>query len=234
MSIQRELISEALERRFNELRLERLAPLAPEKFDAASARFVANTRERLLNAAPEDLKDSFNASKENSFHASNAPDVWMASEGANCLASLRLLSLNERLQLRPAPRPPSETFLPDLNACQREPARRFQLLDARYSCALNFALASEKEIREYVLMRLMTHDRARIERASLAAINSDDLLLRLNLTAIAAALTADLRFLDALNYYYELLPATWQPPAPHGWLVVAYYALYAHALLAWI
>jgi hypothetical protein len=158
----------------------------------------------------------------------------MESEDADCLAFLRHLSAGERLPLRAATHPPSETFLLDLNACQREPARRFQLLNARYSYALNFTLPAETEIREHVLLRLMVHDRAQIERASLAAINSDDLLLRLNLTAIAAALTTDLRFLDALNYYYELLPADWQPPAPHGWLLVSYYTLYAHALIAWI
>lgn len=234
MSIQRELISQALAQRFNELRDERLKQLAPEKFDAASAHFIAQTRERLLTSTLEDLKDSFSASNKNSFHASNAPDVWMESEDADCLASLRHLSAGERLPLRAAPHPPSETFLQDLNACQREPARRFQLLNARYNCALNFALPAETEIREHVLLRLMVHDRAQIERASLAAINSDDFLLRLNLTATAAALTTDLRFLDSLNYYYELLPAAWQPPAPHGWLLVSYYALYAHALIAWI
>jgi hypothetical protein len=225
MSIQRELIAKAVRRRFNELRLERLSQLTLEKFDAASAVFISQTRERLLNAAPEDLK--------NSLPAPNAPDSWMESD-ADCLASLRRLSLNEPLRLRAAPHPPSETFLQDLNACGREPVRRFQLLNTRYRCPLNFALDSEAEVREYVLMRWMVQDRSRLEKDSLAAINSDDLLLKLNLTAIAAARNDDLRFLDALNYYYELLPATWQPPASHGWLVVSYYALYAHALAAWI
>jgi len=40
-------------------------------------------------------------------------------------------------------------------------------------------------------------------------VNRDILLLRLNLIAIYASFTADLRYLDALNYYYELLPSDW-------------------------
>jgi len=80
------------------------------------------------------------------------------------------------------------------------------------------------------------------------AVNSNDLLLKLNLTAIQAliappivaaqidnaSLTIDLRFLDALNYYHELIPANWRPHAQHHWLLVSYLALYTRALTAWL
>ena len=59
------------------------------------------------------------------------------------------------------------------------------------------------------------------------AVNSDDLLLRLNLCALYASRASDLRFLDALNYYYELLPAGWQPRGRNPWLLASYLALYA-------
>jgi len=68
----------------------------------------------------------------------------------------------------------------------------------------------------------MVADRARIEHGSLPLINADDLLLRLNLIAIYSSFTADLRYLDALNYYYELLPA--------DWLRIPFLSFYARAL----
>ena len=81
-----------------------------------------------------------------------------------------------------------------------------------------------------MLERLMVADRARIEQGSLHLLHADDLLLRLNLIAIYASLTADLRYLDALNYYYELLPADWSPATPHSWLRVSFLNFYRRAL----
>jgi len=78
----------------------------------------------------------------------------------------------------------------------------------------------------------MVADRSRIEQHSLAVVNADDLLLRLNLIAIYASFTTDLRYLDALNYYYELLPSAWYPESVHNWLRVAFFSFYARALEA--
>lgn len=83
MSLQRKLISDALRRRFIELRDECLPQLAPENFDAASAAFISQARERLLNASLEELKKSF--------LITSAPDSWMASD-TDCLDALRRLS----------------------------------------------------------------------------------------------------------------------------------------------
>ena len=79
-------------------------------------------------------------------------------------------------------------------------------------------------------MRLMAHDRARVEGRSIASVDADDLLLKLNLVAVHSRETDDLRFLDALNYYYELLPTNWVPRARHVSLVVSFLGLYARAL----
>ena len=76
----------------------------------------------------------------------------------------------------------------------------------------------------------MIADRSRIEQHSLDLMNADDLLLRLNLIAIYASFTTDLRYLDALNYYYELLPADWSPKSPHNWLRVSFLNFYLRAL----
>lgn len=110
----------------------------------------------------------------------------------------------------------------------------FQLLTERYSYPLNITLEGEEDIREYLLMRLMVQDRARLLKRSVNETGSDELLLKLNLIALHAALAADLRYLDALNYYYELLPTEWEPRGEHPWLLVSYLMLYAHALMAQI
>jgi hypothetical protein len=132
-----------------------------------------------------------------------------------------------------APHPPVEEFLKQLKAKTSDRERLFASLTDRYAWPLNFSFAAESQIREYLLMRLMTTDRARIEKHSSARNDADDLLLKLNLVSVQACATTDLRFLDALNYYYELLPANWHPESESGWLMVSWLALYARALTAW-
>ncbi|HMF56145.1 MAG TPA: hypothetical protein VK619_07350 [Pyrinomonadaceae bacterium] len=217
-----ELISGALSTRFDELCRVRVPHIAPERFGEA-AQFVSEALGNLLDASPEEVKKSS--------VSLNAPLEWMTSD-ADCFSSLRALCLGQQQELHKGQHPRLEPFLKSLDASRRDPARRFQLIAERYACPLNFSLPDEDEAREYVLMRLMVQERARLERGSVEAINADDLLLKLNLVAIHASLAPDLRFLDSLNYYYELLPAAWHPQSAQGWLLVSYYALYARALAA--
>ncbi|HEX8847654.1 MAG TPA: hypothetical protein VF791_23635 [Pyrinomonadaceae bacterium] len=221
----RELISQALKERFGELCRKRIISLAPEKFGEQAA-YVSLLRERLLKATPAEIKEDSKA-------ALHVPDHWTET-GAGCLPSLRALSLCQRLELRPAHLPPPVPFVKLLKESGPTPSRRFQLLAERYSCPLNIALDVEEEVREYVLNSLMVRDRARVEKGGVAPPMADELLLKLSLMSVAAALLPDLRFLDALNYYYELLPAEWLPSGQSGWLLVCYYGLYARALAAWI
>lgn len=106
----------------------------------------------------------------------------------------------------------------------------FSLLSERYAWPLNFSFPAEDDIREYLLMRLMTADRARVESNSSGAVNAEDLLLKLNLISVHASCATDLRFLDALNYYYELLATAEFPESQHAWLLISWFALYARAL----
>ena len=76
----------------------------------------------------------------------------------------------------------------------------------------------------------MVADRSRIEQHELHLLDADDLLLRLNLIAIYASFTSDLRYLDALNYYYELMPQAWYPKSLHNWLRVSFLSFYVRAL----
>ena len=159
----------------------------------------------------------------------SAPEIWFESSG-DSLAAIRALAADEEVQCIEGTPPDEPIFFDDLQAAIREPQRRFDLLTTRYLHPLNIAAPSEYRVREHLLERLMVADRSRIEQHSLHLLNADDLLLRLNLIAIYASFTTDLRYLDALNYYYELLPSAWCPESPHNWLRVSFFSLYARAL----
>jgi hypothetical protein len=216
VSTRRELIANALRKRFVELCRDRLSHYGQSKFTGVE-QYVSEVRERFRDAQPEKIKNCI-----------DAHGTWMASD-TDCLTSIKSLSLGQPLQCHPG-QAPTGSFLTILNEARDDPEASFRLLVERYACPLNFTLPGELAVREYVLTRLMVHARAKIEKQGVAAGNNEDLLLKLNLVAVNAALTTDLRFVDALNYYYELLPSTWYPTSRHNWLLVSYLALYARAL----
>jgi hypothetical protein len=227
--MRRRLISNALENRFRELCDRRIQGLGNMAFDGAAAQFADRARKLLPSISPAQLVESMGGMEE--------PRFWQEAERPNAnnfRPALFAIALTEPLSLRKSEHPPVEPFIELLTASRADPEHRAELLTKRYDCPLNFALAEEEEVREFVLTRLMAHDRARIEKESIEAVNSDDLLVRLCLAAIHAVHVPDLRFLDALNYYYELLPLGWQPRGKQGVLLVAYFALYARALATWI
>ena len=79
---------------------------------------------------------------------------------------------------------------------------RVEALRIRYRCPVNIGARSESLIAEELLRQLMVADRTKLEAE--ADFDVDDVLLKLNLTAICARIKRDMRFLDALNYFYEL------------------------------
>ena len=157
-----------------------------------------------------------------------APRRWFASSGEP-LAALRLLARDEEIACVDV-EPPDSTFVDDLHAARQNPRYRFQLLTMRYLHPLNIAAPSEEKVREHLLERLMVSDRPRIEQNDLHLLDANDLFLRLNLIAINASLSRDLRYLDALNYYFELLPAALNPESPQDWLRASFLIFYARAL----
>jgi hypothetical protein len=213
VSTRRELIANALRKRFIELCSDRLS-----HFGTGVEQYVSEVREQFRDAQPDKIKNCI-----------EAPDTWMASD-TDCLTSLKSLSLGQPLRCDPG-QAPTGSFITILSEARDNPEASFRLLVERYACPINFTLPGEVAVREYVLTRLMVHARAKIEKQGVAAVNTEDLLLKLNLVAVNAALTTDLRFLDALNYYYELLPSRWYPTCRHNWLLVSYLALYARALV---
>ncbi len=180
--------------------------------------FVSRVREQLVTAVDGQQ-----------FRKWTGPETWLASR-CDSLTAIRALAAGELVECIEAAPPDESVFFADLQASIREPQRRFELLTTRYLHPLNVAASSEQRIREHLLERLMVADRARLEQHSLHLLDVDDLFLRLNLIAIYASFTSDLRYLDALNYYHELLPSAWYPESPHNWLQVSFLSFYVRAL----
>ena len=219
MNIRRESIAGALTQRYREVCGERLSNIAPADF-GEHADFVSRVVGRFGKAGAN-----------TSVNDVNCLDIWMEAN-IDCLTALRQLALGQRLEVVSGNRSPTADFVQQLKEVRAQPARRFQLLTQRYACPLNFAVEGEETVREYVLERLMVQDRARIEQRSVKSVDSNDVLLQLNLIAIHAARSPDLRFIDALNYYYEMIPQNWRAEGPSNWLQVSYLALYAQALIS--
>ncbi len=157
------------------------------------------------------------------------PESWKASS-SGCLDSLRLLMLGKEIEVSDEEPAPAEVVLETLKSVARDSSRRFELLTQRYSYSLNFLNHSEDGIREHLLERLMVQDRAAIERSSVDAIDARELLLRLNLLSLYAAVSSDLRYLDALNYYFELLPSNWDLNVEQRELLNSFLVLYTKAM----
>ena len=194
-----------------------------------------STRQQIIvNALQQRYVEACKAASQPAIHEPQfrkwaAPKTWFAST-CDSLSAIRELAADEPVECNETDLPDEPEFFDHLKATTREPQRRFELLTVRYLHPLNIAAPSEDQVREHLLERLMVADRSRIEQGSLHLLHADDLLLRLNLIAIYASLTADLRYLDALNYYYELLPADWSPATPHSWLRVSFLNFYRRAL----
>jgi hypothetical protein len=216
----KELISTAVTRRLSEVR-ERVNRFDPETFGDAGF-FLTSVKEVLL-AQPD---------RVSTLTPFSPPADWVAAD-TDCLTSLRVLSLHGPKTMSRTAHPPADEFLNQLKVKSAARESAFGLLAARYAWPSNFSFDAEDEVREFLLRRLMTTDRTRIENNSASAVNADDLLLKLNLISVHASTGTDLRFLDALNYYYELLPVTMYPESQHAWLLISWFALYARALNSW-
>jgi hypothetical protein len=107
---------------------------------------------------------------------------------------------------------------------------RLEALCVRYRCPLNIGLESEAEIAEELLRQLMVADRTRLEAE--AEFDVDDVLLKLNLIAVCAGTKRDLRFLDALNYFYELPQRSLARLGRNPHFLAGWLCLYAQLLCA--
>lgn len=229
MNIRSKLISDALTERFRELCDERSQGLGFLRFGGDMHPFAQQVRRKLFNISPAQLCEPMGGKGQQ--------DYWAQLQSAHVMEfqpALFSIALDEPVQLASADHPPVKPFMEQLNSAFR-PKQRVELLMERYSYPLNFTLPVEDPVREYVLTRVMSRHRSLIEKGSFEAADGDELMVMLNLVAVHATRSPDLRFLDALNYYYELLPTSWFVRVQlQGVLFASYFALYARALAAWI
>jgi hypothetical protein len=230
MNIRSKLISDALTQRFRELCDERGQGLGFLRFGGGVNPFAQRVRQKLLNISPAQLSEPMGGMRRH--------DYWAQSRQSHLMEfspALFGIALGDEMSPVSEDHPPVEPFIELLTAAVSIPKQRIKLLMERYSYPLNFTLPEEDVVREYVLTRVMSHYRSLIEKGSVQAINGDDLMVMLNLVAVHATRSPDLRFLDALNYYYELLPTNWFSRAQQqAVLLASYFALYARSLAAWI
>jgi hypothetical protein len=189
-----------------------------------------DTRQQIIANALRQRYDEVRKTASQPLSKWSAPVAWFESR-SDSLTAIHALAADEPVECIETSPPDEPSFFEDLQASTRDPQRRFELLATRYLHPLNLAASFEHRVREHLLERLMVADRARIEQHSLHLLNADDLLLRLNLIAIYASFTTDLRYLDALNYYYELLPSDW---SPDNLLRISFLNFYLRALAAHI
>ncbi len=125
--------------------------------------------------------------------------TWMNCD-ASFMDCLRAIALGRNIEHRPSDTGPVRLSVVNFNKLSRK--ERCEILYDRYRCPLNIGLQSESDVAEKLLRQLMVQDRAKLEAG--AEFDVDMVLLKLNLVGIRAMITRDLRFLDALNYFYEL------------------------------
>lgn len=125
--------------------------------------------------------------------------TWINCE-ATFLDCLNAIALAVEFEYRPSDSGPAALSLMNFNKLSSK--ERIGVLCDRYRCPLNVGLPSESEVTEELLRQLMVQDRAKLEAG--AEFDVDMVLLKLNLVSIRAMMTRDLRYLDALNYFYEL------------------------------
>jgi hypothetical protein len=130
---------------------------------------------------------------------SAATFTWIDGD-ASFLDCLRAIALVGKVEYRPSDMNPPRLSPVDLNKLSSD--ERLKTLCARYRCPLNIGTASESDVAEELLRQLMVPDRAKLETGE--EFNVEMVLLKLNLVGIRAMIARDLRFLDALNYFYEL------------------------------
>ena len=143
---------------------------------------------------------------------------------AECLISI---GVGEDIVCRPSTAAPSALTCADLKGFS---SKDREVLCVRYRCPLNIGAESESEIAEELLRQLMVADRIKLEEQ--ADFEVDEVLLKLNLIAVRAWVCRDLRFLDALNYFYELPQRSLARFQRNPQLLAAWLCIYARLLSA--
>ena len=150
---------------------------------------------------------------------------WMNC-GASFADSLCAIALAHNVERRQSGTNPEPLCLANFNKLSRD--ERIEVLYNRYRSPLNIGLASEADVVEELLRQLMVPDRAKLEAGT--EFDAEMVLLKLNLVGVRAMVTRDLRYLDALNYFYELPRRSLMRIRSHPRLLSFWLCIYAQLL----
>lgn len=148
----------------------------------------------------------------------------------DCDVFLRKMAANNRMELQnpqDSNLQPVHSFLEQLDQ-KRDQA--VSLLKKRFNFPWIVSLDSEREAAEWLLCQLMVTHRPKAEKKRFDRLNMEEVLLELNLTAVKAISSRDLRFLDSLNFYYEQLPFLEMGIKDETWMYAAFLGIYSQAL----
>ena len=193
-------IAQAIQQRLGELRQTLTDRFSPDCFGDQAA-FASQVQEILQSGTISPW--------ESPAVIDSSPLRWVDSE-EDGLSFLRRLALGESPPVDFKDTVPQENAGAFLKMLHEDQSEWFDSLIQRYRCPLNLRLDSEKDMVEFLLYQLMVPKRVKLDKGRLDSLNHDELLLMLNLIAVRAAGSPDLRFVDALNYYYERLPVSWK------------------------
>ena len=146
--------------------------------------------------------------------------------GASFTDNLSAIALAHNVERRQSETSPEPLCLGKFNKLPRD--ERIEVLYDRYSCPLNIGLPSESDVAEELLRQLMVPDRAKLEAGT--EFDVEMVLLKLNLVGLRAMITRDLRYLDALNYFYELPRRSLMRMGSNPHLLAFWLCIYAQLL----
>jgi hypothetical protein len=214
--LQAQLIAEALTRRLLDVRTESLLRLRgfPDVRDQQFADQV------IVAITPPQIRTPLAA-----YSLSGSAPVSVVT-GLSGLEGLRQTALGETVGV---PEKLMPVVLDRKAFMQLTAAKRFELL-ADLELPYSITLPAQEWLREELLRQAMVPDRKKLEARQLGELDHDFMLLKLNLLALVAGFHGDLRYLDAVNYWYERLPVSWKPTGHHKWLLASMVGIYAQAL----
>ena len=155
---------------------------------------------------------------------------FSSDDSCDCYVFLRKMAANNRMELQNPQDSNSPSVHSFLEQLEQDRGKAVSLLKKRFNFPWKVSLDSEREAAEWILCQLMVTHRPKAEKKQFERLNMEEVLLELNLTAVKAIGSRDLRFLDSLNYYYEQLPLLEKGAQDEAWMYAAFLGIYGQAL----
>ncbi len=155
---------------------------------------------------------------------------FSSDAACDCDVYLRKMAENNRMELQNPQDSNLQSVHSFLEHLEQDRDQAVSLLKKRFNFPWIISLDSEREVADWLLCQLMVTHRPKAEKKLFGRLNMEEMLLELNLTAIKAISSRDLRFLDSLNFYYEQLPLLEMGVKDEAWMYATFLGIYNQAL----